>query len=413
MPKEKLTGVEPEENDTPLSYEAQLEADVQQAFDDVEQGDDGSDPSATSSGQPRDPKGRFAKRDGDGDPAEATDPADLKAADRRSSSMADPADPDKGQQTKEGEEQPPPAAPSGPPPGWSVASKAAWDALPEHIRADVIKREGEVQQGLAALRDYKDLKPYAEMATRSGTTLSAALQKYTTMENLARRDPAQGMMAIAHNMGLSQAQAAQLFAHLAGVLGVRPTNGSPSNGSRAPSTSDADQNDDPLMEVIGPALQRVLGPMAQKLGTLETHLTRQQTSQIEADRAVLDRLASDPKYRYYPELEEPIKSLLRAGLVPDTGNLESDFAAAYEMAAYQHPQVREALISERLKTKADEAKSKEKEAAARARAASRSITGSATDGTDVPSRGRRKGHSYDADLEADVRAAFESVAGRA
>jgi hypothetical protein len=413
MEPDEKPGGEPEGE--VLSYEAQIEADARAAYDEVEKGaptepagkesgDAVSDKPTT--GQARDERGRFAKRDGeplvgdDGKDPAAVAPSAQPAEAAAASAELSPA---------------PGGAQAAPPPGWSIASKAAWDALPEHIRADVIKREGEVAQGLAALRDFKDVKPYAEMAQQSGTTLSAALQRYTTMEGTLRRDPVQGMMAVAHNIGLSQHQAAQLFAQLAEVLGARPTNGHQSNGGRQPSTNGSDQND-PLAEVIGPLIERAISPMAQQFNALQTQLTQRQqadqNAQAQSVAQAIQAFSADPKNRYFPELEETISRLFETGMVERTANAAQDLAKAYEMAAQLHPEVREVLISERLKAKTEDAKAKEKEAAAKARAASRSITGSATDGTEgLPPR-RRQG-SYDADLEADVRAAFDAVSGRA
>lgn len=293
--------------------------------------------------------------------------------------------------------------PSGPPPGWSVASKAAWDALPQNIRADIEKREGEVAQGLAALRDFRDVKPYAEMAAKSGTTLAAALQRYTTMEQMARRDPAQGMMAIAKNMGLSQAQAGQLFAHLAGALGARPTNGHQPNGGRQPFTSEPDQND-PLAEVIGPLIERAMSPMAQKLGTLETHLTRaqqaDQNAQLRNVSAAIETFATDPKHRYFPELEETISRLFESGMVERTADAAGDLTKAYEMAAQLHPEVRETLVSERLKAKEGEARAK----ADAARRAAVSLNGHPPGGAAALARPAAGMSAHDS-----VRAAFQQL----
>lgn len=294
----------------------------------------------------------------------------------------------------------------GPPPGWSVQSKASWDSLKAafpHVAADVEKRQQETEAGLAALRDYKDVKPYAEMAQQSGTTLAAALQRYTTMEQLARRDPAQGMMSIAHNMGLSKAQAGQLFAHLAGALGARPTNGHQSNGGLQPFTSGTDQND-PLAEVLGPILEQRLGPLAQKLGVLETHLTRaQQADQNAMQRGVseaIEKFATDPAHRYFPDLQETISRLFETGMVERTADPVADLTKAYEMAAYQHPEVREALVSERLKAKADEGRTKA--VAAQKRAVS--LTGHPAGGAAAPPRPAVGMSAHDS-----VRAAFDQL----
>lgn len=419
-------------SNAPVSYDTQLELDVRSAFESTEKG--GNDAPADTSGERqynRDEGGRFAKKE--------DDKADEKAADEPAPDNAEPAngqaDEPANEQAADPVETPaaPPAAPVGsPPPGWSVTSKAAWEQLPDHIRADVIKREGEVAQGLAALRDYKDLKPYAEQARQSGTTLAAALQRYTTMEQTARRDPAQGLMAIAQNIGLSKDQAAGLFADLAQKLGAKPVpQPQPPNqtgGAVAPQATNGSHQDDPLLAVLGPLLEQRLGPLeqkfeqrlgplAQKLGAFETHLTRQfeadQNARSQSVTKAIETFAADPKNRYFPDLEETISRLFETGMVERTGDPASDIQKAYDMAANIHPEVREVLINERLKTKAEGTKAKEQQVAARAQAASRSITGSASSGTNAAPKGKRNGLSYDADLEADVRDAMEALIGRA
>lgn len=368
------TVVAPESVEAPASAPAELAApaaepaapvsvreSVRAALDTLTDGE-----AAPATGQPRGPGGRFAAKPGD--PAAPPATAQPRAG--------APADSKAVAST--------PAAPAGPPPGWSVQSKATWDALPPHIRADIAKREGEVSQGLATLRDYKDVKPYAEMAQKSGTTLAAALQRYTTMENLTRRDPAQGLMTIASNMGLNQAQAAQLFSQLASRLGARPTNGLQSNGDQ-PSTSGLDQND-PLAEVLGPILEQRLGPLSQKLGTLENHLTQQlradQNARAESVAQAIERFAVDPAHRYFPDLEETISRLFESGMVERTGNAAADLKKAYDMAARLHPQVHETLVSERLKTKTDEARAK----GVAAQRAAVSLNGHPAGGAAAPSR---------------------------
>ena len=419
-PDELKPNGEGQPDKTPVSYESELDADVRAAFDEVgkapaESVDELPEPADKGGEQPRDPKGRFARKEGESDGAAGNEKsADGQLGDRAAAEEGTP----QGQETDGGvrrEDKPPAELVSqaaGPPPSWSVASKVAWDALPDHVRADIAKRESEVKEGFAALRDYKELKPYAEMAQRSGTTLSAALHRYTNMEQLARRDPARGLMTIAQNMGLSKEQAGQLFSQLAGTLGARPTGRPQSNGG-APFTDGPDQND-PLAEVIAPLIERALGPVTSKLGTLESHLSeRQLADQNARSRTVaeaIEKFSADPQHRYFPDLEETISRLFETGMVEQTADPLGDLTKAYEMAAQLHPEVREALVSERLKAKSEEAKAKERDEAAKAKAASRSITGSATDGTDASRGKRRAGMSYEADLEADVRAAFDGRA---
>jgi hypothetical protein len=104
----------------------------------------------------RDEQGRFSK-DEQGEQA-------VVAAETPVQSPAPTTDEPAGQETTEAPVQPQAVRP---PPGWSPASKAAFDALPEAVKADVAKREEEVNKGFAKLGDYKGLEPTPRK--RSGT----------------------------------------------------------------------------------------------------------------------------------------------------------------------------------------------------------------------------------------------------
>jgi hypothetical protein len=54
-----------------------------------------------------------------------------------------------------------------------VATKQAWDALPEHVKADIAKREADIEAGT---KRYVGLARFAEEAERNGTTLQNAAQ---------------------------------------------------------------------------------------------------------------------------------------------------------------------------------------------------------------------------------------------
>lgn len=297
----------------------------------------------------------------------------------------------------EREPQQQPAA--GPPPSWSVKSKAAWDALPAEVRADIAKREGEVAQGLAALRDYKDLKPYADLARQHNTTISESLKRYVGMEQLLSRDLGAGLAQITQNFGLSQPQAAQLFASLAQRFGNAQRQGGAGNGH---TSSQAD----PLDGLLRP----FLAPLEQRIATLTQSLESRAAADRNATAQTLDKaieqFSANPENRFYPDLEETMTRLFETGQVPLTGDHVGDLRKAYETAAWMHPEVREALIEQRQRAAADAKRQREQEAAAKARTASRSITGSAAPGAQVMPRSG--GSGFD-DIEADVRAAMRAV----
>lgn len=352
----------------------------------------------SSSSVPRDNSGRFAKRGGDKSEATTQEVA------TRGAGAADGAD----QEEEIPDDQSQPASAvveGGPPVGWSVRSKAAWDALPPDVRADVVKREGEVAQGLRALTEYKDLKPFAEMATQHGTTIAKALDHFVKMESLCRRDIGAGLAFIAQNSGLNQQQAAQLFAGLAqkfgGSVPATQPGSQPQNGTAA-------QQGDPLQELLQPLIQ----PLMQEIGALKGSLTQreqmEQTRQLQTQAQAIQQFATDPANRYFSELESTMTRLLESGIVPRTGNAVADLRAAYDMAAHMNPDVRQALIDQRLATEADVKRKKEQEAANKAKAASRSLSGSRVPGTVIKQGDDAEDGDHD-DVEADVMKAIRQL----
>lgn len=365
-------------------------------------GEDRSGADAGRRGPAKDERGRFAPK-----AARASEkPAQAGLSEEPSAGSEDDNDAEEPQEGAEQAEKPVQTA-GGPPPSWSVKAKAAWDDLPADVRADIAKREGEVAQGLSALRDYKDLKPYAEMATKHGTTLKKALDSYVGIENVLKQDIGKGMAIIAQNYGLDQARAGQLFAKLAQQFGAQVSPGVNGSNGAAPSNHGhgAPQPGDPLYNVLKPFID----PLNHQI----TQLSSKLTSREEADRnasqqslaKAIDTFSSKPENRFYPDLEETITRLFETGMVPLTGNHEGDLRAAYDIAAQMVPEVREALIEQRLRGNKDAERRQEQEAADKARKASRSLTGSRVPGTVTKTEpGIKK--SYDDDLAADVMAAM-------
>lgn len=326
----------------------------------------------------KDDKGRFAKTE-----EKAEDKVEVKT-----------------EETPEIKTDETPAAPvsSGPPTSWSVKSKSAWDDLPAEVKADIAKREGEVAQGFAALRDYKDLKPYAEMAKQAGVPLATSMKYYVDMEALLKKDVGAGLATIAQNCGLDQTKAAEVFTALAQKFGGKPS----------VTPTPAIDPKDPLAAILAP----ILAPLQAELAALKG----QQTSRESADRNVavqslakaIETFENDPANRYYTDLSDTMEKLFATGMVPLTGDHAKDLKTAYDTAANMVTEVREALIEQRLKAQTTTKTQKEKEVAARAKAASKSVTGSRAPGS-VTTVSRPNGARGFDDIEDDVRAAYRQA----
>lgn len=337
---------------------------------------------ADEKGTIRDDKGRFASKEAKAESAPVEKNTEKPAAEVVSKQPETPAQSS--------------AAPVAPPPSWSVKAKAAWDALPQPVRDEIAKREGEVSQGLAALRDYKDLKPYADMAAQHGTTIAASLQRYIGLENVLKQDLGQGLAVIAQNYGLSQPQAAQLFATLAQRYGAGVPQAQQNNGALPPN--------DPLVEALRPILNPIVTELQSVKGQMAARAEADRNASTQSLAKAIEAFSADPANKYFTNLEDQITQLFEKGVVPLTGNHQADLRTAYDLATRMNPEVHEALIEQRLVEAREAERRKEQEAVEKAKQASRSITGSRVPGT-VIKEGAREPGGFD-DVEDDVRRAY-------
>lgn len=290
----------------------------------------------------------------------------------------------------------PDAASKAPPPSFSIKTKADWDRLPQHVRDDIVKRESEMQTGLAALRDFKVLKPYADMASQHGTSIKAALDRYTSMEGLLKKDLGAGLSQIAQNFGLDQSQAAQLFAGLAQKFGGSAVPGTPTGGNEQAEA-------DPLAEIMKPILAPLMSQLSELQSAHKSRSAADQNAQLKPFTDAVAAFAADPANKFYPDLEGTIADLFEKGFVKRTGDVAADLRTAYDMAARMNPDVHEALIEQRLSGQKDSGRRAEQDKVAKAKAASRSISGSRIPGTVVQ---QAVDDDDDDDIETTVRKAY-------
>jgi len=372
---------------------------------------DGDEPGAAGDrGDGRTKSGQFAKKPAAADPKAAAQPAKLpakadgQAQDDAEAAAAGAAGGDQGAAAAAGSQK------AAPPPGFSVKSKADWDKVAQqfpHLVADIAKREEEVSRGFA---EYAQLKPFSERAKRDGQTLAQAMTAYTGIEDLIRRDLGGGLLHIVQNAGQTQAEAANLFAHLAQRLGHQ---GFKAPGDQNPGGSPQDQpgGADPA-SIIEQIVTRAVAPLADRVHKFETAHQSQaeaaQSQRLNTAQQVVDTFKADPAHKFYANVEERIETLLATGVVKRSGDLAADLKTAYDMACNLDPEIREALINERIAADREAARKAEIEEANRAKAASRSITGAPAPGASVP-RGR-KAPGVDP-LRAAAEAAFDAAAG--
>lgn len=102
-------------------------------------------------------------------------------------------------------------------------AKELWHNTPHEVRSEMnrimTEAENETQQARASVQEFEAVKPFAEMAKRSGTTLDQALSRYTQMEQTLRQDPTAGMRSLLNNMQMTPQQA---IGHIAAAFNVTP-----------------------------------------------------------------------------------------------------------------------------------------------------------------------------------------------
>lgn len=238
--------------------------------------------------QPRGPDGKFLPKDGE-KPAEAAQkPVDGQKAPEAAKPPADDKSPL-----------------SEPPSRFSADAKAAWKDAPDAIKGEVKRALNELEGGLQKYRQtVEPLKPFLDMAQKSGTTVHEALSRYVTMEQALRTNPAQGLRVLAQNMGMTPADMAAI------LTGQAPQ-------GEAAQTNAKDR------EIVG--LRQQIGQLQQQLQSLGQ--TVQTTQQTAIEREVQSFAAQHPRF---DELAPEITRMLQTGYA-------SDLKDAYEKADRLNP----------------------------------------------------------------------------
>lgn len=338
------------------------------------------EPEATE--RARGPDGKFVKKEEAPKAEDEPKPADIQKG-------AEPA------AKTEQNLQAPKEAVAGPPPGWSVPAKAAWDKIPAEVRDAIAKREQEVSSGF---KQYEGLRPFAERAARGGQSLANVVQAYVATEDTLRRDPAKGFASLAERLGMTQHEYAQFSLQQAQRYGAAPQQ----NDAPVQDMNAAPQGFDP--NALAPHIQRVvqdaLRPFEQ---TLNQTVAVNRDAQNRAIETALERFRSDPAHRYFANVEDSIAQLFESGIVQRTGDHLADLAKAYEVACWQNPEIRAALINEQTAKAEESRKQREREIAAKAKTAGKSITGASVPAAIVPNPGED-------DVTAAARAAYRQHA---
>ncbi len=232
--------------------------------------------------------------------------------------------------------------PTAPPPGWSVPAKAEFDKLSPAVKEAIAKREDEVSQGFAKYAAYKGLEPYAEMASRAGTSLPVAVQKWIAAEKELATDFVSGIHSLCQHFNINPAALGQVLS-------------GQGQGRQQP------QAHDPVLSEVA--------ALRNRLAQFEQQQQEQANSGINAEIA---QFSAKPENKYFENVKQTMVRLLQT---EEATSLQD----AYDKACWANPEIRPLLINEQMTKQQAETQRKASEA--------RRASGSLSPGGAIPGAG--------------------------
>lgn len=260
-----------------------------------------------------------------------------------------------------------------PPASWKATAKAKFNALDPEVQAEVLRREEEMNQGLAQSQTKAERanRLDAIFAPHRDRLTLAGIDEFKYVETLMKADEM-----------LRGPQAQQALAQLARMYGIQPL---------APQL---DQNGQPVQTQQDHPLIQQLQQQVQNLESqLKTFSTSQEEAVMSEVRSEIEQFRQDPAHIYFENVKPLMKVLIESGQAKDLKD-------AYERACRADPEVWQVLQAEQVKPQSKTA----------TRAGGPQVTGS-------PSLGNRQPVTNGAvnptsTIEDDVRAALGELSGR-
>lgn len=257
------------------------------------------------------------------------------------------------------------------PQSWGAATKTAWAKLPQEVRKEILKREGDIAKGFqqhaerakASEEITRALEPIAQGLAMQGATPAQFVQRAVAIDAALQRDPVGAIQWLAKTYGFDLSS-----------LAPKPADGEP-----APE--------------FHPVLQQRLEESERQLRATQEILQRQERERAQAN---LDAFMNDPECKYANESvvgSELANSVIRDMQVFLAADPSRNLKAAYKKAIRINDAASEAIAAEAAAKRAAEAKRRPAQVRASAQPAR----------ADVP-----------ADLESQIRQAADELraAGR-
>ncbi len=214
------------------------------------------------------------------------------------------------------------------PQSWKEEYKAQFNALPDAIQEEILRRETDYSKGI---------QRYAETA-KYGETLKPVVDNWQPYLNELGVRPEQAFDALLNAekrlRTSSPAEKLQTFHKLAQDYGI-------------------DLGQAPEQQQLDPNVQHALSRVQQ----LEEHIRQQQYAQQQSQQSELQKtiegFASDPKHPHFESVRDDMSKLLQAGYAESMDE-------AYEKAIWARPDIRSTLLADeatkRIKDEAEKAK---------------------------------------------------------
>lgn len=328
----------------PYDLRAALEAEAsRQMSEQGENAEEGED--LRERDESRDELGRFKKKE---EPQEPETGAE------------EPKPKDEGEKPAEQNADPAAESPSRAPGGWSVASKAEWDKLPEAVRADIAKREHEVNEGFKQYSGLKDVIPYQQHYAQQGSSVKQALDSYTALDSAFVKNPVGTVAFMAEQRGVNPVHMAYAILQQAGIQ-IPDQQGQPQAHQQ--------------QVFKDPRVDQILRAQEEERRNREL-AEQQQVSQT------IEQFAADPKNTFFENVKVTMGHLINTGEA-------SDLADAYEKACLLNPEIRPLLIKQQAAAQAQTSQAqRQAAAAAQARQSAKSLTGSPAPGGSSANRSK-------------------------
>lgn len=277
-----------------------------------------------------------------------------------------------------------PAEPaSGPPQSWSAAAKAEWDKASPVLKAEIAKREADVQKGFeqkaAETRPHVEFaqqvrqrfEPFRQEMAARGVSEVQAIDYLVSMEQAARRDPESYIRHVAQELKVDLGR----------------LTGSP---ARAADPAQAEYVDPQLAD-----LRKAVNGLVQEK---QTERQAAQTRLMTEAQGAIEAFSKDPANKHFDAVKTTMARMMQTGEA-------TDLKGAYEKAIWANPDIRNALLAEqRAADEAQRAKERD-EAAKKARRAG---------GTPLVPRGAAATRgSGPKSMDQTMSEAFDRIAGAA